>query len=297
MDLNGLKIFIKVAETQNFTKAAQSLALTQSGVSRAVARLEVELRVKLVNRNTHSVSLTTDGIFLYESSKELLHEMEDVGHRLTGRAAFPEGELRITTPSTYGRLVMMPMLQDILTRYPALKIDAVMSDRLVDLVEEGFDAAIRIGSVQDSRLIARTIKQLRFVTVASPDYLRQFGIPKQPADLRQHNCLIIKSPRTGRATKWRYSLAGKELLVDVQGNLTVDTADVLLEAALNNIGIVQIMDFSAGPYLQRGELVELLPDYSQDAVPLSLIYAKSRHRSPKITTLLTAFGVKSIPPA
>lgn len=293
MDLNALKIFIKVGETQSFTKAAQALGLTQSGVSRAITRLELDLRVTLLNRNTHSVSLTTDGVFLYESSKSLIHEMDEVGHSITGRTVFPEGELKITTPSAYGRLVIIPMLKEILDRYPALTIDAVMTDRLVDLVEEGFDAAIRIGSVQDSRLIARTIKHLRFVTVASPEYLNSHGIPKEPAELVQHNCLAVKAQRTGRSTKWFYSIAGEQQAFDIKGNLVVDTADVLLEAALSGIGVVQIMDFAVGKYLENGKLVELLQEYSEASIPLSLIYAKSRHRSPKISTLLAALGINT----
>ncbi|RLM09099.1 hypothetical protein BIY27_16020 [Gibbsiella quercinecans] len=291
MDLNALKIFIKVGETQSFTKAAQALGLTQSGVSRAIARLELDLRVTLLNRNTHSVSLTTDGVFLYESSRSLMHEMDEVGQSLTGRTVFPEGELRITTPSAYGRLVIIPILKEILDRYPALSIDAVMTDRLVDLVEEGFDAAIRIGSVQDSRLIARTIKHLRFVTVASPEYLNSHGIPKEPAELVQHNCLAVKAQRTGRSAKWFYYIDGEQQSFDIKGNFVVDTADVLLEAALTGMGIVQIMDFAVGKYLENGKLVELLPEYSETSIPLSLIYAKSRHRSPKISTLLAAFGL------
>ncbi|AYW19002.1 TPA: LysR family transcriptional regulator [Serratia marcescens] len=293
MDLNALKIFIKVGETQSFTKAAQALGLTQSGVSRAITRLELDLRVTLLNRNTHSVSLTTDGVFLYESSKSLIHEMDEVGHSITGRTVFPEGELKITTPSAYGRLVIIPMLKEILDRYPALTIDAVMTDRLVDLVEEGFDAAIRIGSVQDSRLIARTIKHLRFVTVASPEYLNSHGIPKEPAELVQHNCLAVKAQRTGRSTKWFYSIAGEQQAFDIKGNLVVDTADVLLEAALSGMGVVQIMDFAVGKYLENGKLVELLQEYSEASIPLSLIYAKSRHRSPKISTLLAALGINT----
>ncbi|MFZ4831757.1 LysR family transcriptional regulator [Rouxiella sp. Mn2063] len=293
MDLNALKIFIKVGETQSFTKAAQALGLTQSGVSRAITRLELDLRVTLLNRNTHSVSLTTDGVFLYESSRSLMHEMDEVGHSITGRTAFPEGELKITTPSAYGRLVVIPILKEILDRYPALTIDAVMTDRLVDLVEEGFDAAIRIGSVQDSRLIARTIKHLRFVTVASPEYLNSHGIPKEPAELVQHNCLAVKAQKTGRSTKWFYYIAGEQQAFDIKGNLVVDTADVLLEAALSGMGVVQIMDFAVGKYLENGKLVELLQEYSEASIPLSLIYAKSRHRSPKISTLLAALGINT----
>lgn len=291
MDLNALKVFVKVAELQSFTKAAQVLRLTQSGVSRAVTRLEHDLHVTLFNRNTHSVSLTTDGLFLYESSRNLINEMDDVGQLLTGRALLPEGELRITTPSTYGRLIIIPIFKDVLEKYPALSIDAVMTDRLVGLVEEGFDAAIRIGHVQDSRLIARTIKHLRYITVASPEYLNKYGIPRDPAELIDYNCLSVKAQKTGLNTKWMFNIKGENKFIDIKGNFSVDTADVLLEAALNGMGIVQIMDFSANDHIQKGTLIELFKEYSVGSVPLSLIYAKSRHRSPKISALLTALGV------
>lgn len=291
MDLNALKIFIRVGETQSFTKAAQLSGLTQSGVSRAIARLELDLHVTLLNRNTHSVSLTADGLFLFESSKSLIHEMDEVGQLLSGRTVFPGGQFRITTPSAYGRLAIIPMFKQILDNSPALTIDAVMTDRLTDLVEEGFDAAIRIGNIQDSRLIARPLRQLRFVTVASPEYLDRHGIPQTPAELAQHNCLVVKAQKTGRATRWLYETDSGQQSFEVTGNLMVDTADVLLEAALSGIGMVQILDFAVDKYLENGRLIGLLPGTPGVQVPLSLIYAKSRHRSPKINTLLTAFGL------
>ncbi len=291
MDLNALKLFVRVADVLSFTQAAQALGLTQSGVSRAVARLEDELRVKLINRNTHAVSLTPDGLYLYDMARRLIGELDDVGQRLNGRALSPEGELRITTPSAYGRLVTLPLLKTILDRYPALKIDAVMTDRLVDVVEEGFDAAIRIGHLTDSRLIGRTIRHLKFTTVASPAYLRKHGAPAVPDDLLQHNCLVVKGAGTGRRTKWRYRLGERVQHLDVSGNMTVDTADALLEAALCGIGIVQIMDFAVARYVESGHLVDVLPDFAVADIPLTLLYAKSRHRSPKIAALLAAFGL------
>lgn len=291
MDLNALKIFIRVADMQSFTKAAELVGLTQSGVSRAIARLEQELHVVLLNRNTHTLSLTPDGLFLYESSKHLIHDMEEVGQVLSGRTLFPEGILRITAPSAYGRSVVIPILKDILDRYPGLSVDAVMTDRVVDVVDEGFDAAIRIGSIQDSRLIARTIKTLRFVTVASPAYLARYGRPLTPGELAGHNCLAAQGQRTGRGTRWFYHREGEKQAFDIKGNFIVDTADALLEAALSGMGIVQIMDFALTEHLAQGRLVELLSDYSEPSIPLSLIYAKSRHRSPKISALLTAFGI------
>lgn len=130
--------------------------------------------------------------------------------------------------------------------------------KVVDVVEEGFGAAIRIGSLLDSRLIARTIKQLRFITVASPNYLYDRGAPKTLSDLLEHNCLTVKGPETGRRTKWRYRVDKKDRHIAVDGNMTVDTADVLLEVALSGLGVVQIMDFAVEPYLANGELVEVL---------------------------------------
>lgn len=291
MDLNALKIFVKVGELQSFTRAAHALGFTQSGISRSVARLEEDLKISLINRNTHSISLTPDGQFLYAASRGLIRQMDEIEHRLDQRSSVVEGALKITTPSAFGRLVAMPLLADMLHRHPQLTIDTVMSDRVVDIIEDGFDAAIRIGDVEDQQVIARRIKDLRLVTVASPSFVARYASPATPAELSHFNCLTVKGQKDGRSTDWMFRHQGEDLRVSVTGNMSVDNADVLLDAALNGIGLVQVMDFAVEPLIASGKLVEVLPDFSGFTRPLHLIYSPSRHRSPKITALLQAFGV------
>lgn len=290
MDLNALQVFVKVGELQSFTRAAQALGMTQSGVSRAVARLEAEQKMTLIQRNTHHISLTPDGQFLFASSRPLLQQMQTLEQHLDGRNSQPEGVLRLTAPATFGRLVVMPLLQTMLATYPQLRLDTVMTDRVVDIVEEGFDAALRIGRVTEQQLIARPLRDLRMVTVASPDYLRRHGRPQTPDELGRFNCLAVKTRPNGRLTDWRYLHNGEQRRVTVRGNMTVDSADVLLEAALCGCGLVQIMDFAVAPWIAAGRLVEVLPDFAGIARTLHLVYSPSRHRSPKISALLAAFG-------
>lgn len=291
MDLNALKIFIKVVELKSFTRAARALGFTQSGVSRSIARLEQELQLALINRSTHAISLTPDGQFLYASSQELLKQLEDIALGLNGRTILPTGKLKITAPSAYGRIIVMPLLQDLLVSHPQLTIEAVMTDRLVDFIAEGFDAALRIGPIEDQQLTARLIKQLRLVTVASPEYLHLHGRPKTPADLINYNCLTVKAQKSGRQTEWQFLHDGEIEHVAVAGNLLVDIADVLVDAALCGTGIVQVMDFSVESWIAAGRLEEILSDFSGIQRPLSLVYSPSRHRSPKITALLQRLGI------
>ncbi|MBF2966397.1 LysR family transcriptional regulator, partial [Pseudomonas aeruginosa] len=160
MDLNAVKLLARVAETRSFTQAAVSLGLTQSGLSRAIGRLEAELGVRLLHRTTRSVSLTPDGQLFYERCAPLLAELEEVEKLLVDRQCAPSGPLKITTPQALGRIVIMPVLRELTRRYPQLQIEAAMTDRLVDLTEEGFDAAVRLGRVGDVRLIARPLAAL-----------------------------------------------------------------------------------------------------------------------------------------
>ncbi|MCG8708154.1 LysR family transcriptional regulator [Brenneria sp. 4F2] len=291
MDLNAVRIFIKVAETLNFTQAASALNLTQSGASRAITRLEASLGMRLLNRNTHGVSLTSDGEFLYQRAKPLVHEMLQLASQLSGRQTMPEGNFRITTPSAFGSIIMLPLIENMLSKHPKLVIDAVMTDRFIDIIDEGFDAAVRIGKIQDSRLIARHVKDLHLVVVAAPDYFRRRPVPQSPADLRDHNCLAVINPHTGGKMPWEFLHQGKSLSVAVNGNMTFDLADRLLDAARRGMGIVQLMDFAVDDSMMRGELISVLDDYAGVTRPLSVVYPTSRHRSPKISALLTALGL------
>lgn len=285
MDLNAVKLLARVAETRSFTQAAVSLGLTQSGLSRAIGRLEAELGVRLLHRTTRSVSLTPDGQLFYERCAPLLAELEEVEKLLVDRQCAPSGPLKITTPQALGRIVIMPVLRELTRRYPQLQIEAAMTDRLVDLTEEGFDAAVRLGRVGDVRLIARPLAALRWVTVASPEYLRSHGTPERLEQLAGHNCPTVRDLHTGKLLEWQFQRDGQPLSLAVRGDLVLDVADALVDAALIGQGIVQVMGFMAEEAIRRRRLVRILQPFEPPLCPVSLIYPPSRQCSLKIGAL------------
>lgn len=288
MDLNAVRQFLKVVECQSFTEAAVQLGVTQSGVSRAISRLEQQLGVRLLHRNTRGLSLTPDGILFYQRSGPLVGGLEELRRQLQERRCAPSGVLKLSAPSAFGRVVLMPILARLLERHPQLQVDMVMTDRMVELVDEGFDAVLRTGTIGDQRLIARPLAPLDWVTIASPDYLSRRGIPGHPRELVAHNCLRVRSQHTGRPDNWRFSESGRACEVDVDGNLVFDHGDPLLDAARQGIGIVQVMAFYAREALARGEVQAILADYTRPPHPLSLVYQPSRQHSAKLQVLKDA---------
>ncbi|MDR0190620.1 LysR family transcriptional regulator [Pseudomonas yamanorum] len=290
MDLNAVRLLVRVAETRSFTRAAGDLGLTQSGLSRAISRLENQLGVRLLQRNTRSVSLTPDGQMLYERSAPLLAELAEAERQMLDRRASPSGLLKISTPSLFGRKVVMPVIGELTLQYPDLRIEAVMTDRLVDIVDEGFDALLRTGDIQDQRLIARALPPLRWVTVAAPAYLARFGTPQTVDELKDHNCLTVRNLRTSRLVDWQFILEGKVQDVSVEGRLIFDIGDALVDGALGGFGIAQVMDFAVREDLAAGRLVPLLEDFAGRSRAISLVYPPSRQYSPKLMAFAEALS-------
>ncbi|KAF1048556.1 LysR family transcriptional regulator [Xylophilus sp.] len=292
MDLNAVRILVRVAEARSFTQAAAALGLTQSGLSRAVARLEAELGVRLLHRSTRSVRLTPDGEAFHTRGAPLLAELEEAGRMLQDRRAEPAGPLRITAPSAFGRVVLLPLLGALTERHPALRVETVLSDRLLDLVEDGFDAAVRTGPVQDARIVARRLAPLAWATVAAPAYLaRSGGAPRTVEDLRRHNCLTVRTPQTGRTKPWEFlDAAGRPQDVEVAGNLVFDLGDALVDGALGGWGIAQVMEFAVRDALADGRLVRLLEPFAGRSRELSLLYPRSRQCSPRVAALAQALA-------
>ncbi|MGY2266613.1 LysR family transcriptional regulator [Pseudomonas sp. SDO5561_S422] len=290
MDLNAVRLLVRVAETRSFTRAAGDLRLTQSGLSRAISRLENQLGVRLLQRNTRSVSLTPDGQMLYERSAPLLAELAEAERQMLDRRASPSGLLKISTPSLFGRKVVMPVIGELTLQYPDLRIEAVMTDRLVDIVDEGFDALLRTGDIQDQRLIARALPPLRWVTVAAPAYLARFGTPQTVDELQDHNCLTVRNLRTSRLVDWQFMLDGRVQDVSVEGRLIFDIGDALVDGALGGFGIAQVMDFAVREDLAAGRLVPLLEDFAGRSRAISLVYPPSRQYSPKLMAFAEALS-------
>lgn len=288
MDLNAVKMFVRIAEMKSFTSAAAALRMTQSGLSRAVGRLEEGLGVKLLHRSTRSVSLTHEGEQFYAGCAGLIAEFDEAEARIQDDKRKPSGVLKVSAPLAFGRLVLRPALSAMCLVYPGLAIELHTTDRMVDLVDEGFDAAVRIGRIDDPSLVVRRLGVIRYTTVAAPAYLARHGTPQTPQDLLDHNCLNIRFPRTGKLKEWEFAEHGAVTRMQPGGNLVCDTGETLVDAAIDGQGVFQAQDFMCRRALADGTLVALLDDYVTERGPVSLAYRKSRQQSPKTAALIAA---------
>ncbi|ROP79114.1 DNA-binding transcriptional LysR family regulator [Stenotrophomonas rhizophila] len=289
MDLNAVRMLVQVAEARSFTVAAGQLGISQSGLSRAISRLESALGVRLLHRNTRNVSLTPDGRQFVEHCAPLLSGLEDAERRLGDRPSTPSGVLKLTAPSMFGRKVLVPLAGQLMAAHPQLQFELVLNDRLVDLVEEGFDAALRTGPISDVRMVARPLRPLHWVTVASPAYIVQHGEPATVDALHDHACLAVRNLRSGRLVDWQFREAEGQLReFTPPARMVFDSGDPLVEGALAGIGIVQVMDFAVADALADGRLQRVLQPFEGRSRVLSLVYPPSRQASPKLQVLAEA---------
>jgi DNA-binding transcriptional LysR family regulator len=289
MDLNAVRMLVQVAEARSFTLAAGQLGISQSGLSRAIGRLESALGVRLLHRNTRNVSLTPDGRQFVEHCAPLLSGLEDAERRLGDRPSTPSGVLKLTAPSMFGRKVLVPLAGQLMAAHPHLQFELVLNDRLVDLVEEGFDAALRTGPISDVRMVACPLRPLNWVTVASPAYLAQHGEPATVDALHDHACLAVRNLRSGRLVDWQFREAEGQLReFTPPARMVFDSGDPLVEGALAGIGIVQVMDFAVADALADGRLQRVLQPFEGRSRVLSLVYPPSRQASPKLQVLAEA---------
>jgi DNA-binding transcriptional LysR family regulator len=285
MDLNAVHLLIKVAESRSFTQAASQLGTSQSRISRAVVQLEKDLGTRLLHRNTRSVSLTPDGCALVDRCAPLIAGLDEARRLVSDRRCEPSGMLRLTAPSMLGRIVLVPLLGQLMREHRQLQVDACFTDRLVDMVEEGFDAAVRIGPLADSGMIARALPPLRWVTVASPAYLAARGMPQDLQALATHSCLSVHNHYLGRRVPWQFLEGGAMVDWQAPPGVLFDSGDPLVEASLHGLGIAQVMEFAVREHLQSGRLVRLLPRHEGRSRELSLVYPRTRQASPRIKVL------------
>ncbi len=289
MDLNAVRMLVQVADARSFTLAAGQLGISQSGLSRAISRLESALGVRLLHRNTRNVSLTPDGRQFVEHCAPLLSGLEDAERRLGDRPSTPSGVLKLTAPSMFGRKVLVPLAGQLMAAHPQLQFELVLNDRLVDLVEEGFDAALRTGPISDVRMVARPLRPLNWVTVASPAYIAQHGEPATVDALHDHACLAVRNLRSGRLVDWQFREGDSQLReFTPPARMVFDSGDPLVEGALAGIGIVQVMDFAVADALADGRLQRVLQPFEGRSRVLSLVYPPSRQASPKLQVLAEA---------
>ncbi|MEM7226823.1 MAG: LysR family transcriptional regulator [Pseudomonadota bacterium] len=281
LDLEAVRFFTEVAERESFSGAARALGTSKSAVSKQVGRLEEELGARLLNRTTRRVSLTEAGQAFYQGALDALAAAEAARGVVTHLSEAPRGRLRISAPVSFSLKHLSPLLADFMARYPEIALELTLNDRRVDLVEEGFDLAIRIGVLDDSSLIARKLAPVEMLLCAAPAYLKRRGMPAGPKALADHDCLIYtygSSPG-----HWRFEGPGGASAVKVTGRLEVNNGDLLRSAALAGAGIVLLPDFIVGADVASGALQRVLGEWtcpSQSAV--YALYPSSRQLSPKV---------------
>lgn len=288
------RMFVAVLDTGSFVGGARRLGTSSGQASRLVAKLEADLGVQLIRRTTRALAPTEAGQVYHARMKDLLAEMEALEASVRSQSGLAAGQLRIAAPVTFGTMRLVPLLMDFAARYPAIRLDVQFSDRLVNLLEEGFDLAIRVGAAEDSSLIARRLGQTRLLTLAAPGYLARRGSPERPEDLAGHDLVLDSNMRD--AGRWSFAGAGP---VSVTGRLRFSNAEACLRAVLAGFGIARLPDFVAESALSRGELVAVLAEYEPPAIPVHIVYPPGRHLAGKVRVmvdeLVLAFGRAKIP--
>lgn len=279
------RVFAQVAEMGSFIKAANALDAPRASVSAAIQQLESQLGVRLLHRTTRQVRLTADGEQLLARVRPLLAEVEDIDQLFHASQRQVSGRLSVDVPSRIARRLIAPALPNLLRRHPRLELALRSTDRAIDLVHEGVDCAVRIGALADSSLVVRPLGHIALINCASPAYLRDHGEPRQPADLSDgHWSVGYASPKTGRELPWEVGAgdAGTPP-APLPSRVVVDNAENYIACCLAGLGLIQIPRFDVQHLLDAGELMEVMPGFRADAMPVSLIYPHRRQRTRRLT--------------
>lgn len=281
--LSNILAFVRVAEVQSFAQASNVLGLSTSAVSKAVARLEADLGVKLFHRSTRSISLTPDGVRFYEGCQQLLVELESLEAEIQGSRVTPKGRLTLSAPVAFGQFCLVPLLRAFTQQFPEIVIDISLDDCTVDLADQGIDVVLRTGQLTDSaNLIARQIVTYPLVVCGSPAYFDQHERPKALEQLRQHACLNFRNRATGRFYPWFFIVNNKVERYIGSGAVVLDNAGAILQSAINGLGLSQMPGFLAAEAVSDGKLEETLSDYRPPEIPVWICYLDRRLVSPRI---------------
>lgn len=292
--LPGIGVLAQVVETGNFARAGEQLGLTPSGVSRAVARLEARLGVRLFDRTPRAVRLTEEGRAFHAQVAPLLAGLEDAASDVSAARGTVRGRLRVNADPWFARLVLAPRLPAFLARYPDLSLEIIVRDTPGDLVAEGMDVAVRFGNVGPPDLVARKLLETRIIAIAAPSYLKQHGTPRRPQDLAGHDCLLFRDPVTGKPFDWEFRRKGQVVEVAVTGKVLFNDLATKLAACVAGQGIAQSVTFGLEPHLASRQLVQLLPDWAEETYALHS-YHPSRHLPPAKVRAFLDFVKDSVP--
>ena len=279
-----MTVFVAVAEEESFAAGARRLGMSPPAVTRAISALEERLGVKLLNRTTRYVRVTDAGNRYLDDCRRIIHEADDADDAAAGINATPRGHLAVTAPVLFGKLFVLPGIVEYLKRYPDMEVSAVFLDRVVNLLEEGFDVGIRIAELPDSSMRAIRVGQVRRILCASPDYLESNGIPSNPAELSSHH--IIAASGISPTNEWKFNPELKPFAVRVKPKLTVSSNDSAIEAACQGIGITRLLSYQVGPHLASGQLKIILQDFEPAPLPIHVLHREGRYASAKIRSFV-----------
>ncbi|MEN0107435.1 MAG: LysR substrate-binding domain-containing protein [Pseudomonas sp.] len=277
-----MRAFCRIVELGSFTRAAEALATAKTTLSGQIQALESQLGVKLLHRTTRRVTPTTDGAAYYERARALLEDMDELEASVSQTRTVARGKVRVDMPSPVGRFLLIPALPAFVAQYPDIQLDLGCSERVVDLVQEGIDCAIRGGTVTDPDLICRPIGQMRFVLCAAPGYLHGKPAIRTPADLGAHRYLAFVFPASGRQNPVWLSRGEERVLLEQTPAMRFNSGGAYIAAAQAGLGFVGVPRCEAQPLLASGELVELLPDWQLASMPMSLVYPQARRLSARV---------------
>jgi DNA-binding transcriptional LysR family regulator len=281
---SDLRVFVRVMDRGNFSSAARDLGLTPSAVSKLVSRLEDRLGVRLLERSTRRLALTPEGETFLARARRIVADIEEAEAEVAQARGAPRGRLRINSGTAFGLHQLAPALADFLARYPEIDLELSITDRLVDLIEEQADIAVRSGHIPEGPFIQRKIADLQRVICAAPSYLKRRGTPRVAADLKEHDCIVVAGPGLNR---WPFKTRTGIDVIDVRPRVSTDDAEAALRLAVEGAGIVRLSDVIVGGPLRAGELSALLTDiHHVESFPLAAIYPAGRQRLPRVAVFI-----------
>ena len=282
----AIRVFSRVVETGSFTKAADSLEMPKSTVSKLISDLETHLQTKLLQRTTRKLTVTFDGKSYYESTSPLLRQLDEIQYHFGSVTGRPKGLLRVDIGSSLASNVLIPALPDFYALYPEISLELGVTDRPVNLIGENFDCVVRGGAIKEPNLVARKLGEAEWVTCAAPKYLEKYGNPTHPSELNQHHLVNYHSANSGRAIPPSFENHGQKMKPDCSGIFGVNESNAHVAAGLAGLGIIQSFDFIVEPYLKSSELLPVLVDWQPSPYPFYVVYPSNRHVSQRLRVFI-----------
>jgi LysR family transcriptional regulator for bpeEF and oprC len=294
--MHGITVFLRVVETGTLSGAARAMGVSTAAVSAALARLERRLAVQLLQRTTRRVSATAEGVEFYARCKQITRDLEEA-ELMAGRAGrVPSGRLQVGMPSALGRMWIVPRLPDFTAAHPAVSLEIICNDFVPYTIEDGLDVAVQVNELHGSRLAVRRLATIQYVTCAAPQYLAGRPPLRSPADLANHSCLAYRRPRNGRLREWSFRNGHVVAHLPVHGVMTFNSGETLVAAAAAGLGVVQVAEYYAQPFLESGALVEVLADRKTEGYNISVVFHHQPRLAPKVRVFVDFLSALFDPP-